>query len=232
MALRLTKRFAYTTAAMFAAVGIFMLIGAADNVPPLRERDPVLGATARIVLVLAGLLHLAISVWLFTTRDLLNHGLTAVWAGLNYVIYLVGLSLLHATMPFPVIVVIAWELGISANLLFMLWLAFTAYLLISGLTLVVLDWRRLKRLELERFLARWKILREHVGSTSTRAPVAEQAPTSVLAENANVSHKSGVADFKFACEYCGQHIQCSKDYSGQQVNCPACRNLIQVPANS
>jgi DNA-directed RNA polymerase subunit RPC12/RpoP len=36
--------------------------------------------------------------------------------------------------------------------------------------------------------------------------------------------------FKFACIYCGQHIECESGLSGRQIKCPACRSRIVIPA--
>jgi outer membrane lipoprotein-sorting protein len=38
-----------------------------------------------------------------------------------------------------------------------------------------------------------------------------------------------MAEFKFSCPQCGQHIQCDVGYSGVQINCPTCKQLIVVP---
>ena len=38
-----------------------------------------------------------------------------------------------------------------------------------------------------------------------------------------------MAEFKFSCPQCGQHVQCDTSYSGQQINCPICRKSIVVP---
>jgi len=38
-----------------------------------------------------------------------------------------------------------------------------------------------------------------------------------------------MAEFKFACPQCGQHIQCDSSYSGSQINCPSCHQAIVVP---
>jgi hypothetical protein len=38
-----------------------------------------------------------------------------------------------------------------------------------------------------------------------------------------------MAEFKFPCPRCGQHIQCDTGYSGTQINCPACHQTIVVP---
>jgi len=38
-----------------------------------------------------------------------------------------------------------------------------------------------------------------------------------------------MAEFKFSCPQCGQHIQCDSGYSGVQINCPTCQQAIVVP---
>jgi general secretion pathway protein G len=38
-----------------------------------------------------------------------------------------------------------------------------------------------------------------------------------------------MADFKFSCPQCGQHIACDTGYAGMQINCPSCQQAILVP---
>jgi DNA-directed RNA polymerase subunit RPC12/RpoP len=38
-----------------------------------------------------------------------------------------------------------------------------------------------------------------------------------------------MAEFKFPCPRCGQHIQCDTGYAGMQINCPVCKQPIVVP---
>lgn len=38
-----------------------------------------------------------------------------------------------------------------------------------------------------------------------------------------------MAEFKFSCPHCDQHILISEGYEGVQINCPACQKLIVVP---
>jgi len=38
-----------------------------------------------------------------------------------------------------------------------------------------------------------------------------------------------MAEFKFFCPQCAQHIQCDNSYSGKQINCPTCQKPIVVP---
>lgn len=38
-----------------------------------------------------------------------------------------------------------------------------------------------------------------------------------------------MAEFKFHCPQCGQHIQCDTSYAGMQIDCPICKQVIVVP---
>jgi hypothetical protein len=38
-----------------------------------------------------------------------------------------------------------------------------------------------------------------------------------------------MADIKFSCAHCGQHISCDEQWSGHQIQCPACQNGLIVP---
>ena len=38
-----------------------------------------------------------------------------------------------------------------------------------------------------------------------------------------------MADIKFSCPQCGQHISCDEPWAGHQIECPACHNNITVP---
>ena len=39
-----------------------------------------------------------------------------------------------------------------------------------------------------------------------------------------------MAEFKFACPHCQQHLQCREEFSGRQIQCPSCKVLIRIPA--
>ncbi|HZR19025.1 MAG TPA: hypothetical protein VFE51_17185 [Verrucomicrobiae bacterium] len=39
-----------------------------------------------------------------------------------------------------------------------------------------------------------------------------------------------MADIKFACPHCSQHITCDELWGGHQLNCPSCNNPLTVPA--
>jgi hypothetical protein len=38
-----------------------------------------------------------------------------------------------------------------------------------------------------------------------------------------------MAEIKFSCGQCGQHISCDEGWSGHQIQCPACQTTIDVP---
>jgi len=38
-----------------------------------------------------------------------------------------------------------------------------------------------------------------------------------------------MAEIKFACPHCQQHIQADQDYAGMQITCPACSGPMMVP---
>jgi hypothetical protein len=38
-----------------------------------------------------------------------------------------------------------------------------------------------------------------------------------------------MAELKFSCPHCGQHISCNEEWSGHQIPCPACKNGLVVP---
>ena len=38
-----------------------------------------------------------------------------------------------------------------------------------------------------------------------------------------------MAEFKFSCPQCEQHLQCEEIMSGRQIQCPACNHLIRIP---
>jgi hypothetical protein len=35
--------------------------------------------------------------------------------------------------------------------------------------------------------------------------------------------------FKFSCPHCQQHLQCDEQFSGREIQCPACHVLIRIP---
>ncbi|MBI3851683.1 MAG: hypothetical protein HY298_15605 [Verrucomicrobia bacterium] len=216
---RFLKRYVQATATMFAVIGLLMLLVGLDDIPPLRQQDALFGLTTRTVLVLAGVLHLAVSGYLFVGRDLMNQGIVTSWAGLNHLVYLLGMVWLKAAAPFPAVVALAWKLGV-AKVAGILWILFIVYLVLGSLLILILEWRQWKQSEAEAFFKRWREVRAHElarGDSHLRN-----------ATKAEVTAKS-LPEFKFSCPSCGQHRRCDAGYMGRQINCPSCKNQIVVP---
>jgi len=55
--------------------------------------------------------------------------------------------------------------------------------------------------------------------------------TSVLDASGPAQNQSiPMADFKFDCPECAQHLKCDEQFSGRQIQCPACNKLIRIPS--
>jgi hypothetical protein len=50
-----------------------------------------------------------------------------------------------------------------------------------------------------------------------------------LLEDQGRSKRTPMADIKFSCPHCGQHISCEELWCGHQIQCPACQNNLMVP---
>jgi DNA-directed RNA polymerase subunit RPC12/RpoP len=218
------KRYIQATSAMFALVGLLMPLIALDEIPPLRQQDALFGLTTRTVLALVGVLHLVLSGYLFVGRDLMTQGIVVFWAGLNHMVYALGMVWLRAAAPFPAVVAVAWKLGLSSRVADVCWKLFTAYLLLGSLLILMLEWRRLKRLRIEMFWKRWGEVRAR-GVAKGDSLIRNATKTEVVGKS--------LSEFKFSCPSCGQHIRCDEVYSGRQINCPSCKNWIVVtPTNA
>jgi DNA-directed RNA polymerase subunit RPC12/RpoP len=175
-------------------------------------------------------------------RDPISLGLVACWAGLNYIVYLGGVAWLKAAGAVPAVVVLAWELGVSAKVIYILWGLFIAYLVLGGMLLVLLERRRQLCLEAEAFLKGWHNSHDRQapappspgGRASARAQTSSETSGSQGSRGRSPSQvgstdESLPADFKFSCPLCGQHIRYEARYSGRRIACPACRKEILVP---
>jgi hypothetical protein len=206
---------------MCALFGLLILLITLVDIPPLRQRDALFGLTTRTVLVLAGVLHLAVSGYLLAGRDLMNQGIVVLSASWYHVLYGVGMAwVMKVAAPFPAVVAVAWKVGVSAKVADICWKLFIAYQVLGGVLVVALEWGRLKRLRMEIFLKYWVEVRKN---EVTRCPSNLRNLT-----NREMSHKA-VPEFKFSCPSCGQHIRCDECYSGSQIICPSCKNEIVVP---
>ena len=53
-------------------------------------------------------------------------------------------------------------------------------------------------------------------------------PVERLQERSHTERLS-MADMKFSCPHCGQHISCDDAWAGHQIPCPACQGNLMVP---
>jgi hypothetical protein len=60
----------------------------------------------------------------------------------------------------------------------------------------------------------------------TSALVLEVVPATSGSKRTRRTH---MADIRFSCAQCGQHISCDELWSGHQIQCPACQNSLMVP---
>jgi DNA-directed RNA polymerase subunit RPC12/RpoP len=216
----LSRDYVYASATMFAIMGLVTLFSASGDVSLLRQEDALFGVTTRVLLLLTGILHLAISTYLFAGRDLMNRGIAVLWAGTCHIYYLVGMVVMKIQSPFPAVMLVAWKVGVSAKVIGILWILLIAFFLLGGVMLLALEWRRLKQVEQEMYLQRWSKMREHKwhGKLSEFLNVTKSKAS-----------KSALPEFTFSCPSCGQHISCNVTYSGKQVTCPSCNGHILVP---
>ncbi len=38
-----------------------------------------------------------------------------------------------------------------------------------------------------------------------------------------------IIDLKFSGPHCGQHLECEQQFSGREIQCPACQVLLRIP---
>ena len=75
------------------------------------------------------------------------------------------------------------------------------------------------------------MIREPLIRTGGAASIESDAPPGVLLNATKRTNLDIIKTyFKFACVYCGQHIECETTLSGRQIKCPACGNRIVIPA--
>ena len=234
---RFSAAYAYTAAVMLALMGVVMLYTSMDGhrrmAQLLGAPDALFGVSTRTALLVAGILHVVLCAGFLLIRDPIARGMLGTWAAWNFIIYRLGMAWLKAVAPFPAVQAVARKIGVQPNTVDGGWKLFIGYLLLGGAALLVAERQRLRHLKAVAFLQHWREVREAPHTPARPAAPASQpaepeapAPTStkhVLPAN------SSPANLKFSCPCCGQHIRCDEAYRGRQINCPACRQDIQVP---
>lgn len=131
----------WLTACVLLLGGLVLACVALDDEPLLRQEDAATGLTIRMVLLVAGIMFLALSVYLFAARSLMMKGLLVCWLSLNLIIWRVALFWMHVPNPSPAVIVAGWKMGIWPRILDRYFIALIVYLALGGILATVLEWR-------------------------------------------------------------------------------------------
>ena len=223
-----------------AATRLLLLYGASIEGPRtwwlLSRPDAVLGISNHALLLVAAVIHLALSVVLTVKRDPMTCGALTGWLGLNYLVYRFGMDWLGKAAPFASIQAVARNLGVAPRNLDAAWQWITLFYLMGTCVILAGAWRHWRRAKSNDFLEHWREYREtpalRAGAVRPEKPrPGERVATesriagSDLVELINTSVKGA---FKFTCPNCGQHIRCEAGYADQQVVCPGCNQSVTL----
>lgn len=150
-----------------AATGLLLVLAALADWELSQRRDVVLGVSTRNVLWMAGSLHLALFGALPFIHNRTTQSILMLWLGLNHILYRTGLSWLNASTPLVILRVIGMKVGVHARVLDTAWKWFMAYLVVSSLVVLVLEWRRARRQRDADYLAQWQVKRKADSTGST-----------------------------------------------------------------
>jgi hypothetical protein len=239
-AVRLADGYAYTSAALCAAMGLLMIYGTSSEGPRMRQllasSDAVLRVSNHTLLIVVGIIHLMLSVFLIVKRDPISCGAMTGWAGLNYLVYRVGMVSMGVAAPFSCVQAVAQNAGVAPATLDVWWRLVTLFYLTGACVILACEWRRWRRAKSKAFVERWREYRETPTVWVTTTQPEKSVPGEKAATNscrpvngyAELINKAVKGDFKFTCPNCGQHIRCELDYTGRQVHCPGCKKSITL----
>ena len=175
LGLRSFMRLFHVLGLLMGTVGVAMLRGAGDTIPPLAQPDAVFGVSTRAFLAAAGLIHIAGAACLIFLRDPIKLGVVACWVGFNHLVYAAGAAWLKPPAGIPAMVVLAWEAGLTVPMVAILWKLLVSCLILGGSILVLMERQRLQSLEVTAFLNRWRTLRQNQPNPP-QPPAASQPP--------------------------------------------------------
>jgi DNA-directed RNA polymerase subunit RPC12/RpoP len=215
-----SKGYVYVTAVVLGVIGLFLLstVWATRENKDLWLNGPnaLLGLSNRTVLLLAGVLHVGLCVFLFATRNLTNKGLAILWAGLNHFIYRVGLEMTHGAALRPMEQFIAWRLQVRLATAAVIWKLLIAYLIAGSVLFGLLLWRTVWRLKKESYFISWQ--KQRAAEQEREKPPGPKTP------------KTGHDYIKILCISCGQKIAFPRSRTGESIACPHC--TIQITLES
>ena len=238
---RLSDGYAWSCAAIFALMGLLMFHAAAGEARRLMEiltrMDALLGVSNETLLNLGGGLHLVLAVCLLVVRGPRTRALVTGWAGLNYLIYYLGMSWMKAAAPYPWARAVGLRTGAAPATVDIAWKVWMFVLLAGAGLFAVAEWRRSRRLKDSGYMEQWRAFREG-GAGQSRPPVErmdsrQPTPRGTAANpppqvNVGPDEANPPAEVRAACPNCGQHIRCDIGYDGVPINCPACQKNITL----
>ena len=158
--LRVVQVWATGAAIVRGLLGLMLLLAGAEEGPLWQQADAIFGVSTRMVLRVGSIAHLLLAAYLAFARNPFNQAPLALWLGLNYTVYRLGLAWLGVKEPPPVLQCTSEMTGIKPQTLSIGWTLFTVYLTAGGVMVLLVEWRRWKRIEAESFMERWRKLRE------------------------------------------------------------------------
>jgi len=177
----LAKWYAWSSAGIFALMGLLMLDAASGDKRRMRlllSPDALFGISNEALLIIAGIIHLALCGGVLLARDPVTRGGLTGWAGLNYLVYRVGMAWVGVAAPFPCVQLISQKfLRATPETLDRAWGLSTAYFLAGAATLLAVQFRHWRRRRKEAFIEHWREVRE-----APNAPAASGGRASARAQ--------------------------------------------------
>ena len=182
----LAKWYAWSSAGIFALMGLLMLDAASGDKRRMRlllSPDALFGVSNEALLTIAGIIHLALCGGVLLARDPVTRAGLTGWAGLNYLVYRVGMAWVGVAAPFPCVQLISQKvLYAGPETLDRAWGLSTAYFLAGAATLLALQFRHWRRRRKEAFIEHWREVREApnapAASGGRASPRAQTSPES------------------------------------------------------
>jgi prepilin-type processing-associated H-X9-DG protein len=105
-------------------LGFLCVLTALDSEPLLAQPDRILGLSTRGMLLMVAVSCLALGVSGFALKNLKTIALVHLWVVFNVLIYVAGMLWTKSGVPFPVVVLPAWKMGIWPKYFDIFWILF------------------------------------------------------------------------------------------------------------
>lgn len=225
---RLSDWYAYSCAAIFALMGLLMFYAATGEarrvMQILTSVDAVTGFSNWTLLNGCGVIHLVLAVCLLAARTPLLCGMLTGWAGVNYLVYCLGMTWMKVASPLPCVRAVAMRADVAPETLDGVWKALIFYLLTGASMIAWREWQRGKAIKDAAYDAQWRdYLGEVVVEKVKRKKGGKEGDSTKPDNDSSLS-----TELKVACPNCGQHIRHGAGYAGNEVTCPSCKKSIKL----